>query len=832
MSCATPATNAAATATTPEAAARTPRARLGAGASRNSAGYTLQTMIVSAVLLIAAVAASVVLYRAINTGSGSYAAADVTSAGAPTQPHNFTVEPYTGLTARNEQVPAARIRWSPPLYTGQQLIAGSAALLNYEARYHCEDGNSAADPADMLLSGDAASQDLLSPEITLVGAANSSLLDDFATNAALESGHCVLEVRAYTCPDVSANNRCGTDSLKTGAEAYGPAVEHRFTLSKAPSAPTLINLAAPTVTNPDGTTTTKLLVAWDSPAYTGIGGHEALGYRVAWDQTADPDDDAVTPDNPTEVDMICTFDNIRTIDLGDGSVTLNDRSYQVTITPISLQAAHLAAARTQAADATRPLPGTFDCGPPSATDPLPYFGDPLIADTPEAVTSGGTAATNPPDAPTGFVIVPDQVVYTDDDRWSSGTPPELLRYRISWTHDPAVQTYLLEWVRADGTEPPQTRVFPDLAATNTATHVEFSSSGAYNFTLRAQNQAGASDPYQACADILANSDLPRVTATPYDTEIVVTVSNPSQQTYCADSSHFPCLKPAGQQTPAGQQICERATSSYYISVAQTDTDCAATSQGEVFALCATGGTATCLYNPWSFAFAPAADRIGEANPTEAELPQSGLGVQYLAPAVSATIDSLTAATDYTITVFPRHDTDPCTTGVFSDNPIDPSSIGDLGLPTVLRVRTDSTRPTALTSLTAVWVENSRTWNITWLGPANGTGLESYLVNFQRDGQSSDQALSFALPANQGGNYVIDSTPDASLECYVGNRAIQELGNNCQFRIFTTDPMFGMSVQVNVTAVFEHGLAAPLAINQMRPAPPPNPNPGPGPNPAP
>ena len=794
------------------AALRPTRCRLAgshAACSRDARGYTMQTLIVSAILLVAAVAASVVLYRAIDTGAASYSAADVSGTDAPTQPHNFQVEPYLGTNAAGASAAAVKITWAPPLYTGQPLAAGSAALLNYEARYHCLDSRGDASP-DLTPDGPGLTRDLLAPEIELIGGSDDSLLgSDFATNESFVSGNCVLRVRAYTCPAVSAANRCGTGNSRTGSEIYGPSADHPFTLSKAPSTPRLIDLAAP-----DDNGTPKLLAAWDNPSYTGIGGREALSYMVAWEQTDDPDDEDVGPDNPTAVDTSCTFSNIHTFDLPDGT-DLNMNSYRITITPMSLHFAQRTTARSQAASSMPP--GTFDCPAEDET----HHGEALMASTPRAAL-GGAAATNPPAEPKKFAITPDQLVYTDQNRWETGTPPELLRYKISWEHDTAAQSYLLEWARADGTEPPQTRTFKDPAATKTQTHLEFSSPGAYNFTLWAQNQAGRSDPYRACADILFNSSLPKVTATTYGTEIVLTVSNPSQQTYCSDSSHFPCLKTDAELTPipAGQQVCGRTTSSYYISYAPTSATCKASQT--IFAVCNTTSAANirCLYNPWSFAFAAAPERVGDTS----KLPLSGLGVQYLAPATSMTIDSLAANTDYTFTVFPRHNTDPCTNVTFDyiDPALNPpdettkviiktSSLDGLGLPTVLQVRTGSALATTAVANLSIptWTAATSTWEFQWDAPSDATGLESYQVKLRiKDSSDMFEEHSFSLPANQSDNHLIDAIPEAPLECDLHKQANGKLINSCQLKVSAGSVnTFAKSIDVTVRAVYEHGFSA-------------------------
>lgn len=69
--------------------ARQARVQASSPTSRDTRGYTLQTVIVSAILLSTAVLASVVLYRAITTNTDVRAFADLTGDNAPTRPTDF-----------------------------------------------------------------------------------------------------------------------------------------------------------------------------------------------------------------------------------------------------------------------------------------------------------------------------------------------------------------------------------------------------------------------------------------------------------------------------------------------------------------------------------------------------------------------------------------------------------------------------------------------------------------------------------------------------------------------------------------------------------------------
>ena len=762
---------------------------------RNAQGYALQTLIVSAILLLAAVAASVVLYRAIDDSATSYSASDITGQAAPTKPHNFVVEPYLGATEGGVRFPTANITWAPPLYTGQPLLAGSAALLNYRVEYSCgTQPQTSSDP-----------EHVLRPESSLTHSYVSSLAGGmFLSDDAIVSVACSIAVSAYTCPEVRVDQRCATSEL-TGREVYGPAARHDFTISKAPTTPALLEAKLKAFAADDD----RLLVTWEDPGYAGFEGEAALGYMVTWTSTYGT--------SPAEV---CTFGNMavsanisENLANARGETPRREVRYQIAITPLSIHA-------DVPADTQR-----FACSSTDFTSDDYYAGEPVTVTTPNLASNDSSDSFAPPQAPEWFRFAPDQLVYPEQNRWQAGTPPELIRYKVSWNGSSNADSYLLRWSRADGSDTPQTRTVPAFQTASIETHIEFTASGAYNFSVQAQNQAGASDPLRTCANILHTSDRPSVSVVPQGLELIVTVGKHSQQNYCADASNSLCLP----GSPA-HSICSLATSSYYIGIAETEpvrTCAPAVDVERVFALCNySTDYVGCVYNPWPLAFDPATDsRIGNQAAAVANIAATGWGAQYLAPSTSLTIDeyltrSLKANTGYTITVFARNSTEPCR-DLFAGGSIafDDLRSNEFEFPTIVRATTGQealATPGVAGSLQATPPQGVSTiWTLTWDEPNNSTGLEAYFIDMFLDNADPimpyANRLSFTLPAKLPGSFEpdFDATEAVdSLFCTVSSDKVE-----CDIELESDLPQ---TAQVDVTSVYAHGLAEPAQRTVSKP----------------
>ena len=344
--------------------------------SSDNRGYTLQTVIVMAILVAAAVGASVVLYRAINSNTDVRSLTDTAGTNAPSRPHNLVVE-KTLETVGSRTVSSATVRWSPPLYTGftrfeeqpgegEQPVDATPASLLYRAEYGCAAPNgdiseladitlenipdSTPDPTDMASTTDIdeSKLDTDGPQTYFGESAELSLParilgELFPVSMPPETVYCILRATAYTCPDAQTqpcanpgDNESRTNDPLSGDEIYSLESELiRFELSRTPTktqnpeAVVSYFYVLDTATPPNRVHHNRVDVTWDAPEYTGIG--DALIYEIRWKQRktnedetnfgpAPPRDPALPPlppPNPFDPRFFrqCTLSNTHTIEL-------------------------------------------------------------------------------------------------------------------------------------------------------------------------------------------------------------------------------------------------------------------------------------------------------------------------------------------------------------------------------------------------------------------------------------------------------------------------------------------------------------------------------------
>lgn len=297
-------------------------------------GYTLQTVIVMAILVASAVGASVVLYRAINSNTDVRSLTDTAGSNAPSRPHNFVVEKtLASVGTPPRAVPSATVRWSPPLYTGftrfgeqEQPVDSTSASLLYKVEYGCADpdnpdsigiseladitlsnipDDTTNDPPDKDLMDDPTTAEIDESEIdeskldldglqTMYGKSTKLSLPPrilevlFSSVPPPETVYCILQASAYTCPEAltqdcanPGDNESRTDDPLRRNEIYSLESEPiRFELSRAPTEilnpkSVVSDLTAMPAEN-------RVEITWDAPEFTGAG--EALVYEVRWQQ--------------------------------------------------------------------------------------------------------------------------------------------------------------------------------------------------------------------------------------------------------------------------------------------------------------------------------------------------------------------------------------------------------------------------------------------------------------------------------------------------------------------------------------------------------------------
>ena len=717
----------------------------------DSRGYTLQTLIVSAILLLAAVAASVVIYRAVSANADPRAFSDLNAENSPTRPHGFAAEHYL-----ENGSPAVKLNWTPPLYTGQAQIAGSPALLNYHASYRCEDsrGPNKTDPADDVSLADitlpesgAPEQDLLWPELILVGSSNDLLGASFDADAAFVTGHCLLRVRAYTCPEVSPANRCGINSEKNGSEIYGPASEYRFSFSKAPSQPSLIEVTA--AQDEDGNQ--LLQASWDPPQYLGSGDLRSLLYRISWNGRAQGSSQPDTFSQTT-----CTFNNF--ISIADtGSQDL----YDLQITPLvitddAVLAAKLAEAGDSETTADGVLPRAVTCPvPPSVIEPP--------ADSSLELLELQPGAFERPEAPTGLAIEPADsaaALFNAAPKVGNGATEELAGFKVSWDAAANAASYLLSWGRADTTTPTEAQEVTDPEAFLLLEH-----GAAYNFSLWALNEAGRSQPVEACTTVASQHRhlAPSLAVKPQADLLGVTISYASQarfcglETFCLDNS---CQPPE----PAA----------FRVRVWASGTACTNTNSSFPDQTCSPADYVQCRQappgdKPRQLALSFEVTALGDGS---ALAPQTGYTVEVIAGDACAGEQISNSASPYAS--FP--------------------------VTAVAQTAASSGKTDPVRNL-AVERDSLIHWQATWDFPADTTDLINYFVGVE---VGSGNFYHFPQPAGYHMDY--SWTPDAPSPLYLVDCVTLDTSMECTLGLRTAY-LLSSRLSVNVVAVYEHGFSS-------------------------
>ena len=488
--------------------------------SRDARGYTLPTVIVSAILLAAAAGAGVILYRGWADNTDVRAFSDLSAEYAPGRPHSFShtssVSAADDPTAR---IVTVRVSWSAP-ETGA--AGATAAGLTYPAadtKYLCKDSNNGQITLENIGTGDAndhiaTSPDTQTPAMDLTQPAlppltgNQMLLGSGWPSGAGVIGHCLLRVQA-----------------RTAAGELGPAGEYRFSISRIPTAP---ENARVELTSMD-----KLAVFWDTPSYLGVGDLDNVIYRVQR-----PSEARMESEDPGEYDPTkdkCTLNNFYILDKPDEGEVWDLRVIPVVVTNSAQMATfrqnfsnsdgsyscpgtnHILQTPTPTGDA-KPIPGTYlellGLQPAVAVPAMPAAGRLSL----EPVGTSGDASK----------LVED------------GRSADTVTIRADWSGPPEHDSYLLEWSRADGAG-----ISHNLETADTVAFLQLDHGAAYNFKLRAGNSSGYSSALEDCTVVaIKNRHLaPEITAVPVGSfNLAITISNPDQTQYCPTATY--CLDPA------------------------------------------------------------------------------------------------------------------------------------------------------------------------------------------------------------------------------------------------------------------------------------------------
>ena len=498
-------------------------------ASRNNHGYTLQTVIVIAILVSAAVGASVVLYRAINSNTDVRSITDLAGSNAPSRPHSFVVEKTSasvGATPRD--VPSANIRWSPPLYTGHPQLEGTPASLLYKIEYGCADpadSTEISELADVTLDnipdpdndpmdstpGDGLDEtrlDIDGPQTmysdsTVLSLPTRILEELFPSSSPPSNVYCILEAQAYTCSNAQtadcANpgdnaSLTGDDDALTGQEIYslegGPI---RFELTRGPSEVQNIATTLPYRT----ATQNRVDISWETPEYTGVG--EAYLYEIQWAQRKSTDAETNFEEASfMPAGTICTVGNIYSHEFTLNSDTTdleNELAVDFRITPYAV---------TQAA-ANAAVPANSYICPSSdniAGTHTDLIGVELLESSPTTVT--------PPTLTLSIPASENISSTTTDEQKRAVLDNRFIRVEMSWGAVTNASSYELQWSRADGSGTTNSRVSPttDPVTDPVTATLNLENDRAYNFNLTVNLLDNEPVSTNLCAIILHSQRTP------------------------------------------------------------------------------------------------------------------------------------------------------------------------------------------------------------------------------------------------------------------------------------------------------------------------------------
>ena len=498
---------------------------------RDSRGYTMPTLIVSALMVAAAVGASVILYRAFTSNTDVRAFSDISVEYVPGRPHSFS---HTSSVSDDvmvaNRVVTVTVSWLPP---ESGVDGATTPSLSYKAEYICKDGSDGmVTQQNVAVEEDetATTADLDQPSLELSG--NQALLGDaFQAGRGGLVGHCLLQVRT-----------------KGPSDELGAAAEYRFSISRLPTVPE----NAKVETSP----TDKLIVYWDTPSYLGAGDVDNVIYRVQASQrmiSAPPAPYAPASGN-------CTLNNFYSLDPPSAGETWDLRVTPIVVTNSTQMATFREASRSAGGSQTCPAV-EFLLQPAAALEGT-YLE--LLGLQPEAAAPARPAASN-------FSLQPADASGDASALVEAGPGHDTVTIKATWHNSPG-DFYLLEWSRADGTG-----VSRSLETTETLAFLTLDHGQAYNFKLFAGNSNGYSAPLEACTVVATRNRYlaPEVTADPIaGFYLAVAVSSPDPARHCSTATY--CLEAAVPVGGTDPNVCQPMAPNFYrvrAYAVPTDTNC-------------------------------------------------------------------------------------------------------------------------------------------------------------------------------------------------------------------------------------------------------------------
>lgn len=548
-------------------------------------GYTLQTVIVMAILVASAVGASVVLYRAINSNTDVRSFTDLAGSNAPSLPHSLVVERTTSEVG-GRTVPSATVSWSPPLYTGHPQLEGTPASLQYKVEYGCSEladitlsnipDDTTNDPMDDSTTAEI-DESKLDPDglQTMYSDVPSFSIPDrvveelFLVAMPPETVYCILQAQAYTCTNAQTQacanpgdneSRTGADDVLTGSEIYSLESEPiRFELSREPTEirnpkAVVSYLTAPSASN-------RVEITWDAPEFTGV--DETLVYEVRWQQRKPDEDvfnfglDPVTGNPPTpppasgpQPNRLCTSSASHTLVLPYNANAVTPQGKYLTV---DIRITPFAATKAEAAQAVPS--NSFQCAPSRFSsvnlDPDNSVELHSIRLTPAIPTTlndqPSDTSPSPSEIHLRFEDIPTATDAAKRQALENSEVDVKVRWRVDADEEGNVNSYDLTWSRADGVgsaglmkiEKPfqylETTATPPNPAMTLEADIDLENDKAYNFILTKNLVGGEAVSTSFCGVISHRQRTPTpevVVAPRSDTELIVRIAPPDQERFC------------------------------------------------------------------------------------------------------------------------------------------------------------------------------------------------------------------------------------------------------------------------------------------------------------
>ena len=518
----------------------------------DSRGYTLQALVVSTILVLAAAGASVILYRVFTGSSDVRSLADLSSETSPGRPSGFAVEPVP-VPPSNWLAP--RISWSPPV---QIQDSAASPVENYRiVAYTCDYKSGTndwilrvdpmADVADF-----STTQPVFEFPTAMADITDSFVLPDDPNNSGNEDitilteqqgyiGDCLIRVRAVS-----------------GDGELGPTADFNFTISDLPSVPEHFSVTA---------TENGHLVDWDSPKYLGTGPVTSVAYKINANSR-------LASDAPSTMFAHngCTINDYIRL------TAQADMAWDLRITPIIINHAEKLETLRASSNSRLTVDQLSNC--PTGNGVLEPASE--LAEAYLAIVDAASYAVSAPATPSisDFSV---EVMDVSDAKTlvDLGAHEDTVAAKVSWA-SAASSEHVLTWSRADGsgTVTSQTTAGNEII-------MELANGAAYDFNLlarscldpvdhRGQCAAGYSysNPLETCVAVASRFRrlAPVVTASSAGTALTVAAARPDQTSHCSADRHFGgyCFAACPPPQDAGDQYrvhmytggCESPTPQY------------------------------------------------------------------------------------------------------------------------------------------------------------------------------------------------------------------------------------------------------------------------------